>query len=489
MSTLLTSLPKITLRDYQQDGIEQLRRHIHRGTKRICFRLPTGGGKTVVASFMTSGAMARGLRVLWLAHRRELILQPSKTLDRIGVDHGIIMANHPRRRPDLQVQVASIDTVIGREIQRPDLIIVDEAHHARSDTYTEFLRRMDSPIVVGITATPCRLDGRGLGDLFDSLILGPSESELISRGYLVPDETYSWPVDASGIKVVAGDYSKSQANDLMSQKHLVGNVVETWIKRCAGRQTIVFASGIGHSRLLQRRFEAEGVRSAHLDGNTPTEERDEIIARLAAGDLDVACNFGVLTEGTDIPNVSAIINCRLTQSLSLWKQMAGRGLRSHPGKTGCIVHDHAGCATLHGRPTADVEWTLTRTADEPASKRTVLIPMDKIRVCPDCGRVIDRAEAICPCGYVFKVAEVREAPGELVKLTDHTIASPAQRRADFFHWLWEQEHLKRKDGKPYAPGYAFAKYKAAYGVSPLWSWRSEYAAEQRTRRTKGVSHG
>ena len=461
-------------RDYQLDGLEAMRNAIRRGVRRMCYQLPTGGGKTVVAGFMIQAAHQKGLRVGWFAHRRELIMQPSAMLDRIGIPHGITMATHKRYDPQAQIQVLSIDTAVRRELPRFDLIIVDEAHHSRSDSYTETIKRLNAKTVIGITATPCRMDGRGLGDIFEEIILGPSVKDLTQRGYLVPSETYSWPVSTHGIKITCGDFNQKQAEDRMSDPKLVGNVVEHWLKRCSDRETIVFASGIGHSRLLAKRFEAEGIATAHLDGNTPMDERDDIISRLKSGALRVVCNYGVLTEGTDIPNVSAIVNCRLTQSLSLWLQMAGRGLRSHTGKRDCIIHDHGGSARLHGLPDQPQEWTLNRTADIQKAKKTALIPVDKVKVCPDCGRVHERDVLICECGYAFKRAEIRETPGELEKLTDFKAASPAKRRSDYMRWMWEQENFKRKDGQPYSPGYAYAKYKSKYGVPPLFAWRGEY---------------
>jgi superfamily II DNA or RNA helicase len=471
----------LTPRDYQLDGIDAMRGAIRRGVRKICYQLPTGGGKTVVAGFMIQSAAARGLRVAWFAHRRELIMQPSAMLDRIGIPHGITMANHRRYDPNAQVQVLSIDTAVRRELPQFDLVIVDECHHARSDSYTEVIKKLNAKTVIGITATPCRLDGRGLGDIFEELVLGPTVQWLTDHKYLVPAETYSWPAPTDGIRIARGDYDQKQANDRMSQPQLVGNVIEHWLKRCADRETIVFASGIGHSRLLTKRFIDHGISAAHLDGNTPTDERDEIINRLRTGDLRVVCNYGVLTEGTDIPNVSAIVNCRMTQSDALWLQMAGRGLRSHPGKQNCIIHDHGGSARLHGPPEMPRQWTLTRTADIQRSKKTTLIPVDKVRVCPDCGRVHPREALVCPCGYQFKVAEIRESSGELQRVTAQEIVPASKRRSDYMRWMWEQENFKRRDGKPYSPGYAWAKYKSRYGMPPLSAWRTEYKMEKQSR--------
>lgn len=468
----------ITPRDYQLDGLEAMRNAIRRGVSRILYQLPTGGGKTIVAGFMIQAAAAKGLRVGWFAHRRELIMQPSAMLDRIGIPHGITMSSHKRYDPQAQVQVLSIDTAVRRELPAFDLVIVDEAHHARSDSYTEVIGKLKPNTVIGITATPCRLDGRGLGDIFDEIILGPSVQWLTDHGYLVPAETYSWPVPTDGIRIIQGDYDKKQANDRMSQPQLVGNVVDHWLKRCADRATIVFASGIGHSRLLVKRFEAEGITTAHLDGNTPTDERDKIIKRLRSGELRLVCNYGVLTEGTDIPNVSCIVNCRLTQSEALWLQMAGRGLRSDPGKINCIIHDHGGSARLHGTPEQPREWTLTQTVERKKGKKPALVPVDTIRVCPDCGRVLPREATNCPCGYVFKAAQIKESSGELEKITGAAVVPESKMRSDFFRWMWEQENFKRKDGKPYAPGYAFAKFQARYRVPPKSIWREQYKAQK-----------
>lgn len=464
----------ITPRDYQLDGLEAMRNAIRRGVSRILYQLPTGGGKTVVAGFMIQAAAAKGLRVGWFAHRRELIMQPSAMLDRISIPHGITMASHKRYDPQAQVQVLSIDTAVRRDLPAFDLVIVDEAHHARSDSYTEVIGKLKPKTVIGITATPCRLDGRGLGDIFDEIILGPSVKELTSQGYLVPAETYSWPAPTQGIRVTHGDYNQKQANDRMSQPQLVGNVIEHWLKRCSDRETIVFASGVGHSKLLASRFQDAGVAAEHLDGTTPTEERDEMIDRLRGGSIRVICNYGVLTEGTDIPNVSCIVNCRLTKSLALWLQMAGRGLRSSPDKRDCIIHDHGGAARLHGLPEQSREWTLTRTADKSSDERPYMEPVDTIRVCPDCGRVHDRSVLVCDCGYVFKMAEIRESSEQLEKLTEFAVASPAKRKADYMRWLWEADNFKRKDGKPYSPGYAYAKFKSKYGINPVFAWQHEY---------------
>lgn len=246
-------------------------------------------------------AATKGNRIYFIAHRKELIDQTSAKLDDLGVDHGVIMASHPRCRTSLPVQVVSIQTAIRRNMPwKPDIVFIDECHRARGNSYREILDACGNPVLIGITATPIRTDNKGLGGgLFQVMVQGPAIGDLIQRGFLVEPEVYSWPVDLRGVKTTAGDYNQPQLEAKMMESKLVGDVMEQWKKRCSDRTTVLFASGVGHSKLLADEFNAIGVKSAHIDGTTPKMDRESILAKLAAGDIQVVSNFGVLCEGWD----------------------------------------------------------------------------------------------------------------------------------------------------------------------------------------------
>lgn len=288
------------LRDYQLTGENEIRARIRAGYRRVLYVLPTGGGKTTVAASIINQARAKGSKILFLAHRRELISQCSERLDGLGVDHGIIMANHPRERASA-VQVGSIQTIHRRGLPwEPDIVFIDEAHRCRGAAYQQAVNACGRAVVIGITATPCRTDGKGLSPPFESMVLGPSLSDLTAQGYLVPARTYARKKpNLSGVHITAGDYQQDELNEAMNKPEIVGDVVKEWQKNAAGRLTVVFAVGIKHSIALRDAFRAAGVVAEHLDGETPTAERERLLADLATGRINVLTNCGVLSEGWD----------------------------------------------------------------------------------------------------------------------------------------------------------------------------------------------
>lgn len=342
------------LRDYQIRAVQRARAAIAAGRRRPLLVAPTGAGKTVIASAIVEAACRKGSRTLFLAHRLELIEQASAKLDEIGVDHGIIKAGHPRVRPELPVQVASVQT-LSRRIARDgggaaySLIIVDEAHHVTAGSYRRVLDAHPGAVVLGLTATPYRADGAALGDVFDELVEVKSLAELIEGGHLVEPRVFGRkPPDLAGVRTVAGDYNLRQLAGVMDQEDLVGDLVATWKEKAAGRTTVAFAVDVAHSKHIAAAFAGAGVAAGHVDGEMPEEERAAVLARLAAGELEVVSNCAILTEGWDLPQCACVILARPTRSRSLWKQMCGRALRPAAGKEDCLILDHAGAWTRHG---------------------------------------------------------------------------------------------------------------------------------------------
>ena len=348
------------------------------GARRVLLVAPTGSGKTLMAAELVRLARGRDKRVLFLAHRRELIQQAHRKLYAAGIDAGIIQAGF-EPRPEQPVQIASVQTLWARAFrgtrsEKPsaDLIVVDEAHHVRARTYQGILNSYPEAAILGLTATPCRGDGRGLGNVFDALVECPPVQALIDLDFLVGTRVYapSTP-DLTEVRVERGDYVESQLAERVNTDQLVGDIVEHWHRLAAPRKTVVFATGVAHSIHIRDEFRRSGVLAEHIDGKTPAEERDAILARLSRGEIDLVTNCMVLTEGWDQPDVSCIVLARPTKHMGLYRQMIGRVLRPAPGKDYALVLDHAGATWQHGLVEEPVTWTLNqdRRAENPIAGR------------------------------------------------------------------------------------------------------------------------
>ena len=468
------SLSGMDLRPYQGDVILRLREAVGSGHQRPLLVAPTGAGKTVIAAAVIGNAVALGKRVLFLAHRRELIQQAAEKLWRAaGIDAGVIMAGHGLR-PDQPVQVASVQTLWHRAmrtsaIERPqaDLVVVDEAHRARARTYEAILNAYPDAVVLGLTATPCRGDGRGLGNVFEVLVECPPVGELVALGFLVPTVVYapSTP-DLTGIRVERGDYVERQLAERMDDVKLIGDVVSHWHRHAADRQTVVFASSVAHSVHLRDEFQRSGVWAEHIDGTTPVDERDAILKRLADGQVRVVCNYGVLTEGWDSPAVSACVLARPTKNMGLFRQMVGRVLRPAPGKTDALILDHAGATHEHGFVEEPVEWTLDtdKRAENPRQTARSEGQAPGFKDCPECGALRTAGKPCSACGWKprAKAEAVEVADGELARLD----RDGRQTRTDcdrdaFFRQL---TYIAQERG--YKAGWAAHKFKEKFGDFP-----------------------
>ena len=387
------------LRPYQSEAIEQVRARFRAGAKRTLIILPTGGGKTVVASSIIRSAVEKGSRVLFLAHRRELIQQTADKLNRFGVRHGVIMAG---QRPALQhaCQVASVQTLARRRdvLKTVDLIFFDEAHHAAAGSYTDVLEWFPQARVVGLTATPWRLDGRGLADVFDAHVVVSTPRELKEQGFLVPVGGWEFEaIDTSRARVQRGDYAAKDLAEEALKPRVIGDVVEEWMRHAEGKRTVVFALNIEASKLMAQRFREAGVAAEHIDGEMPTVERDAVLRRLRSGETRVVCNCNVLTEGFDCPELEVCVLARPTLSTALYLQMVGRVLRPAPGKVAARIHDHAGCLAAHGAPFAARDFSPESSSK--GEREPVQDADTRARnVCPSCKSV--RSGYPCDnCGF------------------------------------------------------------------------------------------
>lgn len=350
-----------TLRPYQTEALQRLRQAA-RHHKRLLFTMPTGSGKTLLACELVKTAKDKLRSVLFIAYSKEVIDQTSSKLTDYGLEHGIIKAGY---RPSLMatVQVASIMTLVRRELPiSPELIIIDEAHKTMANTYRKVVDTYPDAWVIGLTATPCRQDGKGLGNVYQDIVIGESMGALIDLGHLVRTKVYApATLDLKGIGTRGGDYKEEELEKVVNKAKLVGDIVDHWQRLAGGKRTVCFATTIAHSNYIVEQFKNAGVSAEHLDGGTPMARRTELLYGLRDGNIDVISNVGVLQEGWDEPSVECMIQARPTKSLRLYMQTIGRSLRPWSGKDYALILDHAGNTIRHGFVHEDIEWTLDKS--------------------------------------------------------------------------------------------------------------------------------
>jgi DNA repair protein RadD len=352
------------------------------------------------------------------------------------------------------------------------LLIIDEAHHCPARTYQKIIAAYPDAILLGLTATPCRGDGRGLGTIFQTLIECPQVAELIAQKYLVPTRVYA-PVDPDlrGVRVQAGDYVENQLAERMDQPQLVGDIITHWLKYSEGRRTVCFAVSVGHSIHIRDEFLNSGVRAEHIDASTPKPERDASLARLASGEIDVITNCMVLTEGWDMPEVGCCILARPTRKMGLYRQMIGRVLRPADGKTDAIVLDHSGAVFRHGFAEDHVDWTLDpdRRAESPTHQQRCSEYTSRLLECTQCGAIRVAGEPCSHCGFL------PQRPPRAVVIADGNLGlvDGARRAngkvydsAERARWHAMLTHIGEERG--YKPGWSAHQYKQKFGVFPAW---------------------
>ena len=450
-----------TLRPYQIQAINDSRANIAAGTRKQVIVVPTGGGKTIIGAEIFKAAVAKGSTVLFAVHRIELLNQTLNKLSDCGiVDVGVIKAGFDENA-SAQVQVASVPTLTKRlarhNMRKFKLAIFDEAHHARADTWQAIIDELDPTCaILGLTATPYRADGKGLGTIFDAMVIPTTINELIDQGHLVPSRTFAGNiVDLSKVKITGGDYNKKELEAIMSGRAIVGNVVDSWKKWGWGRQTIMFCPGVEHSKMLTQKFIEIGVKAAHVDGYMQEDDRLSTINDFNAGRIQMICNYGVLTEGFDAPPVSLIGLLRPTKSRGLYRQMTGRGMRPWPGKTDLIILDHANCVYMHGHVTDPDDYSLANGV------RPGTGPQFQ---CPKCRATFIGWPKFCPgCGYQLPRGEretCRVIENESIEMQEITPDS-VNKRIVYYNMLQQQAM-----DQGMKPGYADVRYKQRFGQWP-----------------------
>lgn len=452
------------LRDYQSDTIYKLKVSLSTGHKRPCVQAPTGAGKTVIAAAIIKMARDKDKRVMFVVPMLSLIDQTVERFVQNGINEiGVMQGQHEMTDPRQPVQVCSMQTLMRRELPDVDLVIIDEAH-----VQFKFMRdwlaweHWKHVPFIGLTATPW---ARGMGKVWDDLIIATTTSKLIDQKVLSDFKVYA-PAhpDLRGVKTVRGDYDERQLASAMDKNTLVADIVSTWISRGENRPTICFAVNRVHAKHIQTQFEEAGIVSAYMDAFTPVEERNKIIRDFGKGLIQIICNVGVLTTGFDA-DVRCIILARPTKSEILYTQMIGRGLRTVAGKDHCLILDHSDTTLRLGFVTDIHHETLD---DGKPKKKEPLVRKESLpKECPKCTFLRPPKVSICPsCGFKAEpVNKIETEIGELYELTrDKKVKAkdwPIKVKQEWYGQLILHAQLRG-----YKKGWAYHAYRNKFGVGP-----------------------
>lgn len=505
----------ISLRPYQQDLVDDTRDALRTGKRRVLAYLPTGGGKTRVATAIVQMALAKSAgRVVVLANRKQLVHQFGLALEEAGLKVGVLQGDNTRAL-DSRVIVASIDTVHARNCIFDDvaLFIIDEAHGvAGSEKYRSLLFRYSNVRTIGLSATPF---ARGLGKtyielgskpLFEELVVGATVQGLVDDGYLTNIEIYcpSAP-DMTGAKVSRTaegemDYRQADIDEATDKPELVGDIIAHWLKLAGGVKTIVFASSIAHSKHIVEQFQADGVSAEHLDCYMDDDTRKDILDRFKAGAFTVLSNVALLSEGFDVPDTACMVLARPTKSLTRFLQMVGRVLRPAAGKKDALLLDHSGSVVRLGHPFDDLPLELCDGNPSKSGRQEREKPEPK--PCPSCKFVKPAGAHTCPkCDFEpQRQNDLEMRDGELRRLSRKKSASTRFEKASTYSGLLQIAHERG-----HSQAWARHHYRKIFGVWPrglpvvcreptadLRSWvRSQDIAYAKAlqKQQEGRSHG
>ena len=454
----------ITLRPYQQDVVNEVRKSFAEGYKCPLLVAATGAGKTVMFSYIAKNAADKNNAIIIAAHRKEIIRQISLSLARFALPHNVIAAPALVRQikvaqfkafgksfvdPASSTMVGSVQTIVGRfsdidvsiahlskRISKPakTIVIQDEGHHVVENTAWGRVMDRYGPAVGNVslivTASPQRLDGRGLGKghggYADTIIEAPPMSWLIENGFLSPYRIFTaqHQIDVSSVKTRMGDYAASDLQEVVDKPQITGDAITHWRKHANGLKTAIFCVSVEHSKHVAAEFNANGIPAAHIDGGTDDTERDKAIIDFANGKILVITNVNILSEGFDLASIAqqdvtidCVVDLAPTQSLVNALQRWGRALRPAAGKTAVLL-DHAGNVMRHGLPDEDRSWTLEGVKRKKRKAEDEDEEDVKVKCCPDCFS-IHEPQPVCPnCGHVYeiKARKIEHIEGELKEI-------------------------------------------------------------------------
>lgn len=479
----------IQLRDYQQDMIDKVVQALRNGYRKILVVLPTGSGKTALASELVRRSYLKGKSSTFICHRQELIEQTYRAYTNIGITPSIIKGGmHPDYKNPMQI--ASVNTLVRRldKYKVPDLLFVDEAHHSKAGQWNTIINWAGKSIVIGLTATPCRLDGKPLNDMYETMIQTVSTKDLINMGYLVPYLYYAPSViNTDELKSSGGDYTKASLESASFNQKIIGDNIEQYKKLANGKRNVVFAISRKHGINICQRYKDAGISAEYLDGDTPNRERKEVLDRFRDGKTTVLVNVDLFGEGFDLPAIECVSLLRPTQSTSLYLQQVGRALRTceEMGKRQAIILDHVNNYKTHGMPDDDRQWSLTQ---EYKAKRNREESTVHIKRCPMC-YFAHSPSLVCPnCGYKYGAdgKTIEEVAGELaligsseynnlkkkeVIIAKNLVDLVRIERQREYKYGWAEWQYKLKTGIDLKSSFeGFEEIAAARGYNRSWAW-------------------
>lgn len=457
------------LRDYQVSALDQIKTAYVAGHRRMVLQMPTGAGKTRLAAEMVNNARGKKRKVIFEVPAISLIDQTVEMFYAEGIrDIGVIQANHHMTDWGQPIQVASVDTLKNTDVPKADVVLRDECHRLYKFDM-EWMLRDDWRNIpfIGLSATPWT---KGLGRVYEKLIIGTTLKHLIKTGVLCPYRVFapSHP-DLKGVRSIAGEFHQGELSGAMQKGKLVADIIDTWKTMAEERPTICFGVDRVHAQTLKERFEGAGVPAAYLDCNSSIYERKEVFREFEAGRVKVICNVDVVGMGVDAPHVACISYCRPTKSESRFVQNIGRGLRRHPSKQDLLILDHSDTHLRLGF-VDDIEHLELHDG-----KVALSDPQQALRLpkeCPNCGFLKQYGMLVCAnCGH-------KSTPPPAVK--EYTGAALEQFAGKKSHRKGDQFTLEQKAlflaelktygmAKEYKPGWAAAKYKDRFEVWPDWS--------------------
>lgn len=480
----------IQLREYQQELVDRCIASLLKGNKKPLLVLPTGGGKTAIASELVRRSHNKGKSSIFICHRQELLRQTYKTYQKNGIVPAIIKGGIA---PDYTnpMQVASVNTLVRRldQYRKPDIVFWDESHHIASSTWKTIAEYYKDSVHIGLTATPCRLDGKPLDTAFDDMIEVINTKQLIEQGYLSPYQYYApSSIDTDELTMSSnGDYSKESLAQASFSARIVGDNIQQYLKLANGKRNIVFAINRIHGMDITRRYKEAGISAEFLDGETPDKKRRDVVNAFEEGKINVLVNCDLFGEGFDLPAVEVVSLLRPTASTSLYLQQVGRGLRTckEIGKTHALILDHVNNWQRHGLPDEVREWSLNTGLTKRKRNASSSIA---IRRCPRC--FFAHSPALCcpNCGYKYQAdgKEIKEIAGELVLLGTEQARQLQKKEVIIadnlkelvriekdrgFKTFWAEKQWQQKTGENlWASLSGLEKIAEARGYSNGWAW-------------------
>ncbi|MCD5515759.1 DEAD/DEAH box helicase [Lactobacillus delbrueckii subsp. lactis] len=450
------------LRGYQQELITKIRQSLASGHHHIIVQSPPRTGKTVVMAEIARRTTDKGNRACFIIHRKEVLEQAKATFQEQGVDPNLLEAGM------VQSLTRHVDTM-----RPPEVILIDEAHHALAKSYTRILEAFPQAYVLLFTATPVRTGRNQLDQIADDIIVGKSIKELTEQGFLAPFKYYAAKdkdVDDQKLRRSStGDYVTASIEEAVSHK-IYSHTVDEYLDKADGKQAVVYTYSVEAANHLADEFNARGITAEAIDATTPAQVRDTAVRKFRNQQLKVLVNVNLFTEGIDLPNVDCVIMVRPTMSLALYMQFSMRCLNPRPGKTAVII-DQVGNWERFGLPNTDRDWkALAKSKASPAKS----LKREGVQViqCPDCFGLVEKSEVednTCPlCGYspLVKKRDYEEQKAQLVEIktsdqvkrikkiiSDQVMLNVSTKRVDQFQSRQE-----------------FQAYAKLHGYKPGWVW-------------------